>query len=66
MTYFAEPNYIAYDLWFDSNINPVDLIDNSDEKEFSNFINEKFNDISSLNIFIGASQHKQINIFPFF
>ena len=66
MTYFAEPNYIEYDLWFDSNINPVDLIDNSDEKEFSNFCNEKFKDISSLNIFIGASQHKQINIFPFF
>ena len=55
MTYFAEPNYIAYDLWFDSNINPVDLIDNSDEKEFSNFCNEKFKDISSLNIFIGAN-----------
>ena len=38
MTYFAEPNYIEYELWFDSNINPVDLIDNSDEKEFSNLL----------------------------
>ena len=25
MTYFAEPNHIEYDAWFDENIDPVDL-----------------------------------------
>ncbi len=36
MTYFAEPNYLEYELWFDSNINAVHLINYSDEKEFCN------------------------------
>ena len=35
MSYFAEPNHIEYDLWFDENIDPLDLVNYSDEKEFS-------------------------------
>ena len=26
MTYYAEPNYILYDKWFDDKINPLDLM----------------------------------------
>ena len=26
MTYYAEPNYIRYDKWFDYKINPLDLM----------------------------------------
>jgi len=25
MSYFAEPNHIEYDAWFDENIDPIDL-----------------------------------------
>ena len=35
MTYFAEPNNIEYDEWFDENIEPLDLMNYSNEKEFS-------------------------------
>ena len=35
MSYFAEPNHIEYDAWFDENVDPVDLVNYSDEKEFS-------------------------------
>ena len=66
MTYFAEPNYIEYDLWFDSNINAVDLINYSDENQFCNFAHKKFHEISSLNLVIGSSKYKQIMIFSFF
>ena len=58
MSYFAEPNYIEYDAWFDENINPVDLLDYLDEKDFSD------KDIvfgGSVQIFI----HKVIKIFLF-
>jgi len=37
MSYFAEPNHIEYDAWFDENIDPVDLVNYSDEKEFSDW-----------------------------
>ena len=63
MTYFAEPNYIEYDLWFDSNINAVDLINYSDENQFCNFTHKKFHKISSLNLVIGSSKYKQMMIF---
>ena len=33
MSYFAEPNHIEYDVWFDENIDPLDLVHYSDEKE---------------------------------
>ena len=38
MSYFAEPNHIEYDAWFDENIDPVDLVNYSDEKEFSDSV----------------------------
>ena len=57
MTYFAEPNYIEYDLWFDSNINAVDLINYSDENEFCNFTHKKFHKISSLNLVLKISSY---------
>ena len=66
MTYFAEPNYVEYYLWFDSNINAVDLINYSDENEFSNFAHKKFHEISSLNLVIGSSKYKQLAIFSLF
>ena len=66
MTYFAEPNYIEYHLWFDSNINAVDLINYSDENQFCSFAHKKFHEISSLNLVIGSSKYKQIMIFSFF
>ena len=65
MTYFAEPNYIEYDLWFDSNIDAVDLINYSDENEFCNFTHKKFHEISSLNLVIGYSKYQQLMIFSF-
>jgi len=30
MSYFAEPNHIEYDEWFDENIDPLDLVNYSD------------------------------------
>ena len=57
MSYYAEPNYIEYDEWFDENINPIDLIDYSNEAEFTNSIHEKFYQISSQNLTIGSSNN---------
>ena len=57
MSYFAEPNYIEYDEWFDSNIDPIDLIEYSDEAEFTNSIHEKFYKLSSKNLTIGSSNN---------
>ena len=42
MSYFAEPNYIEYDKWFDENIDPIDLIDYSNEADFTNSVHQKF------------------------
>ena len=55
MSYFAKPNYIEYDEWFDANIDPIDLIDYSNEGEFTNTIHEKFYQLSSQNLTIGSS-----------
>ncbi len=55
MSYYAEPNYIEYDKWFDANIDPIDLIDYSNEDEFTNSIHAKFYQISSKNLTIGSS-----------
>ena len=55
MSYFAKPNYIEYDEWFDSNIDPTDLIDYSNETEFTNTIHEKFYQMSAHNLTIGSS-----------
>tara|TARA_S200000501_G_C20802078_1_gene734511 strand:- start:794 stop:973 length:180 start_codon:yes stop_codon:yes gene_type:complete len=57
MSYFAEPNYIEYDEWFDTNIDPNDLIDYSNETEFTNSIHEKFHKISTKNLTIGSSNN---------
>ena len=57
MTYFAEPNHIKYDEWFDANIDPIDLIDYSNEKEFSDSVHEKFHQLSTKNLTIGSSNN---------
>ena len=55
MSYYAEPNYIEYDAWFDENIDPLDLVEYLDEKDFSNSLHDKFNNISTKNLIIGSS-----------
>ena len=57
MSYFAKPNYIEYDEWFDSNIDPTDLINYTNEAEFTNSIHEKFYQISIQNLIIGSSNN---------
>ena len=57
MTYFAEPNNIEYDEWFDENIEPLDLMNYSNEKEFSDSVHEKFYKISTKNLTIGSSDN---------
>ena len=57
MSYFAKPNYIEYDEWFDNNIDPIDLIDYSDETEFTSSVHSKFHQISTRNITIGSSNN---------
>ena len=57
MSYFAEPNYIEYDEWFDANIYPIDLMDYTNETEFTNSVHEKFYQMSSRNLKIGSSNN---------
>ena len=57
MTYFAEPNNIEYDEWFDENIEPLDLMNYSNEKEFIDSVHEKFYKISTRNLTIGSSNN---------
>ena len=57
MTYYANPKYIEYDEWFDANIDPIDLINYSNETEFSNSVHEKFYQISNKHIMIGSSNN---------
>ncbi len=57
MSYFSEPNHIEYDAWFDENIDPLDLVNYSDEKDFSNSVHEKFHKISTRNLTIGSSDN---------
>ena len=57
MSYFAKPNQIEYDEWFDENIDPIDLIDYSNENEFTNSIHEKFYQMSAHNLTIGSSNN---------
>lgn len=57
MTYYAKPNHIEYDKWFDKNIDPLDLINYLNEKEFTNTIHEKFYKMSSKNLIIGSSNN---------
>ena len=55
MTYYAKPNYIQYDDWFDNNIDPMDL-EYENEKKFINSVHEKFYKLSSHNLIIGGSE----------
>ena len=55
MTYYAKPNYIKYDDWFDKNIDPMDL-EYDKEKKFSNSVHVKFYKMSSDNLIIGGSE----------
>ena len=57
MSFFAEPNHIEYDTWFDENIDPVDLVNYSDEKEFIDFVHFKFHKMSTRNLTIGSSDN---------
>ena len=55
MTYYARPNYIQYDDWFDKNIDPMDL-ELEKERSFSSSVHEKFYQMSTHNLIIGGSE----------
>ncbi len=55
MTYYAFPNHIPYDEWFDKNIDPHDL-EFDKEKNFNNSVHEKFYKMSKHNLIIGGSE----------
>ena len=55
MTYYAKPNDIQYDEWFDKNIDPMDL-EYEKENKFSDSVHEKFYQISTQNLIIGGSE----------
>ena len=55
MTYYAKPNYIQYDEWFDNNIDPCEL-EYENEKKFSDSVQEKFYKMSKHNLIIGGSE----------
>ena len=55
MTYYAKPNYIQYDEWFDSNIDPCEL-GYEKEKKFSDSVHVKFYKMSKHNLIIGGSE----------
>ena len=55
MTYYAKPNCIQYDEWFDENIDPMDL-EYDKEKKFSNSVHDKFYKMSTHNLIIGGSE----------
>ena len=57
MSYFAKSNYIEYDKWFDENIDPIDLLNYTNEAKFSDSVHEKFYQISTLNLKIGSSNN---------
>jgi len=55
MTYYAKPNCIQYDEWFDNNIDPCEL-EYEKEKKFSDSVHEKFYRMSKYNLIIGGSE----------
>ena len=55
MTYYAKPNYIQYDEWFDDNIDPCEL-EYEKEKKFSDSVHEMFYKMSKHNLIIGGSE----------
>ena len=56
MTYYAKPNFIKYDEWFDENIDPLDLNYYFEEKKYINSVHEQFYDLSSKRLVIGSSE----------
>ena len=56
MTYYAKPNFIEYDEWFDENIEPLDLNYYFEEKKYIDTVHEKFNGLSSKRLVIGFSE----------
>ena len=59
MSYFAEPNHIEYDIWFDENIDPLELLDYLDKKEFSDLSHKKFYKIATSKLETGSSENFQ-------
>ena len=57
MSYFAKPNYIEYDEWFDTNIDPIDLIDYSKDTELTRSVHSKFRKFLTKNILLGSSNN---------
>jgi len=55
MTYYAKPNFIPYDEWFDNNIDPCEL-EYEKEKKFSHSVHEKFYKMSKHNLIVGGSE----------
>tara|TARA_Y100001968_G_scaffold169139_1_gene154891 strand:+ start:509 stop:754 length:246 start_codon:yes stop_codon:yes gene_type:complete len=55
MTYYAKPEYIQYDEWFDDNIDPHEL-EYEKERKFSSSVHEKFYKMSKQNLIIGGSE----------
>jgi len=55
MTYYAKPNYIQYDEWFDNNIDPCEL-EYEKENKFTDSVHEKFYKMSKHNLIIGRSE----------
>jgi len=55
MTYYAKPNYIEYDKWFDDNIDPMEL-EYEKERNFSDSVHDQFYKMSSHNLIIGGSE----------
>ena len=55
MTYYAKPNYIQYDEWFDNNIDPCEL-EYEKENKFTDSVHEKFYKMSKHNLIIGCSE----------
>ena len=45
MSYYAKPNYIQYDEWFDKNTDPMDL--EYEKEKISNSVHEKFYKMSN-------------------
>ena len=55
MSYYAKPNYIQYDEWFDNNVDPFEL-EYEKEKKFSDSVHEMFYKMSKHNLIIGGSE----------
>ena len=64
MTYYAKPEFIQYDEWFDDNIDPCEL-EYDKERRFSSSVHEKFYKMSSQNLIIGGSERAADSKRPF-